>query len=121
MRDSGARIAIVEEDFRERVPAERVLTPEELEDVEPTAAFDFDAAWQAVRPEDPLTLIYTSGTTGDPKAVELTHANMVFAMARLRRRDRVPAPAATSSPTCRWRTSPSATARTTSRWATASA
>jgi long-chain acyl-CoA synthetase len=81
VRDSGARIAVVEEDFRERVPAERVLTPEALESVEPTAAFDFDDAWEAVRPEDPLTLIYTSGTTGDPKAVELTHANMVFAMA----------------------------------------
>ena len=50
------------------------------EAVEPTAALDFDAAWQAVGPQDPLTLIYTSGTTGDPKGVELTHANMVFAM-----------------------------------------
>ena len=39
--------------------------------------FDFDAAWQAVRPDDVLTLIYTSGTTGPPKGVELTHANML--------------------------------------------
>jgi long-subunit acyl-CoA synthetase (AMP-forming) len=28
--------------------------------------FDFDAAWQAIEPDDILTLIYTSGTTGNP-------------------------------------------------------
>jgi long-chain acyl-CoA synthetase len=38
--------------------------------------FDFDAAWQAVGPEDALTLIYTSGTTGPPKGVELTHRSV---------------------------------------------
>ncbi|MFZ2530423.1 MAG: long-chain fatty acid--CoA ligase [Rhodococcus sp. (in: high G+C Gram-positive bacteria)] len=50
-----------------------------LDDVEAAAdpSFDFDAAWQAVRPSDLLTLIYTSGTTGPPKGVELTHANLV--------------------------------------------
>ena len=49
-----------------------------LADVETTSAadFDFDASWQAVRPEDVLTIIYTSGTTGPPKGVEITHANM---------------------------------------------
>ena len=39
--------------------------------------FDFDAAWQAVQPEDVLTLIYTSGTTGPPKGVQMTHANSI--------------------------------------------
>jgi long-subunit acyl-CoA synthetase (AMP-forming) len=39
--------------------------------------FDFDAAWQAVGPEDVLTLIYTSGTTGPPKGVEVTHGGML--------------------------------------------
>jgi long-subunit acyl-CoA synthetase (AMP-forming) len=39
--------------------------------------FDFDAAWQAVEPDDVLTLIYTSGTTGPAKGVELTHRNML--------------------------------------------
>jgi long-subunit acyl-CoA synthetase (AMP-forming) len=39
--------------------------------------FDFDAAWQAVQPDDILTLIYTSGTTGPPKGVQLTHKNLV--------------------------------------------
>ena len=40
-------------------------------------AFDFEAAWRAVTPDDVLTLIYTSGTTGPPKGVEITHANMI--------------------------------------------
>ena len=39
--------------------------------------FDFDAAWQAVGPQDLLTLIYTSGTTGPPKGVEITHAGVL--------------------------------------------
>jgi long-chain acyl-CoA synthetase len=41
------------------------------------AGFDFDAAWKSVEPNDVATLIYTSGTTGPPKAVELTHANLL--------------------------------------------
>jgi long-chain acyl-CoA synthetase len=81
VRDSGARIAIVEEGFRGRIDTEHVLTPAQLPDVEARGAhgdFDFDAAWRAVDPEDVLTLIYTSGTTGDPKAVQITHRNQVF-------------------------------------------
>ena len=39
--------------------------------------FGFAACWQAVQPDDVLTLIYTSGTTGPPKGVELTHAQML--------------------------------------------
>ena len=41
------------------------------------AAFDFEAAWRAVEPDDVLTLIYTSGTTGPPKGVQLTHRNLM--------------------------------------------
>ncbi len=48
--DSGARIAIAEADLRERIAAEHVLTPEELEDAEPTTGLDLDASWQAVGP-----------------------------------------------------------------------
>ena len=48
-----------------------MIVAEELASL-PTDELDFDASWQGVRPEDPLTLIYTSGTTGDPKGVQLT-------------------------------------------------
>ena len=47
-------------------------------------SFDFDAAWQAVEPNDVLTLIYTSGTTGPPKGVELTHSNLLSEMDALK-------------------------------------
>ncbi|MFJ9370418.1 fatty acid--CoA ligase FadD11 [Nocardia sp. NPDC101769] len=40
--------------------------------------FDFDASWQAIRPDDIVTLCYTSGTTGNPKGVEISHANLAF-------------------------------------------
>jgi len=80
LRDSGARIAIVEAAFRDRVACEQVVCADELDSL-PAGNLDFDAAWQAVRPEDLLTLIYTSGTTGDPKGVQLSHRNMRFTMA----------------------------------------
>jgi long-chain acyl-CoA synthetase len=48
--------------------------------------FDFERAWRAVTGEDVATLIYTSGTTGPPKAVELTHENLLW---QLRLVDRV--------------------------------
>jgi long-chain acyl-CoA synthetase len=57
-------------------PDGATMTLEELESgADPD--FDFDVAWQAVQPDDVLTLIYTSGTTGPPKGVQLTHRNLV--------------------------------------------
>ena len=93
--DAGNRVMIVEAGFldgtsqalanHDRVEHLIVLdgatadsiTLSELESVQPGGEFDFDAAWQAVRPDDVLTLIYTSGTTGPPKGVQLTHANQL--------------------------------------------
>ena len=91
LRDAGARVVVTERTLLPRLeaavaagaPAEHVvvvdragggLTLAELESGAP-GGFDFDATWQAVGPDDLLTLIYTSGTTGPPKGVELTHAN----------------------------------------------
>jgi long-subunit acyl-CoA synthetase (AMP-forming) len=44
---------------------------------------DFDPAEtvESIGPDDLLTLIYTSGTTGPPKGVQLTHRNLLFAVA----------------------------------------
>jgi long-subunit acyl-CoA synthetase (AMP-forming) len=39
---------------------------------------ELDARIAAQRPDDVCTLIYTSGTTGDPKAVMISHENLVW-------------------------------------------
>jgi long-chain acyl-CoA synthetase len=64
-------------------PADGATTLAELE-ASGDPSFDFDAAWQAVEPNDVLTLIYTSGTTGPPKGVELTHSNLLSEMDALK-------------------------------------
>ena len=79
LRDSGARIAVVEPSFRDGVRTEHVFTVEQLPELEARGErsdLDFDATWRSVQPDDTLTLIYTSGTTGDPKGVQITHRNM---------------------------------------------
>ncbi len=93
--DAGNRVLVVEAQFLERArdavsragevehlvvvdgAPDGALTLEELELAEPGPAFDFDASWRAVQPQDILTLIYTSGTTGPPKGVQLTHGNEI--------------------------------------------
>jgi len=92
--DSGARVAILEQAFLDRFLEARKQLPDlehvivvdgeapegvmALADVEGSnAAFDAEAAWRAIKPEDLLTLIYTSGTTGPPKGVQLSHANQM--------------------------------------------
>src|SRR4051794_31433045 len=92
--DAGNRVVVTELAFVERVlavkpaiptlehvvvvdgPADGAITLDQL-DAMGDAAFDFDAAWRAVRADDVLTLIYTSGTTGPPKGVQLSHDNMM--------------------------------------------
>ncbi|HIV71517.1 MAG TPA: AMP-dependent synthetase/ligase [Candidatus Aquabacterium excrementipullorum] len=46
---------------------------------------ELDARLDAIRPEDVGSLIYTSGTTGPSKAVVLTHGNLSWTAAALRR------------------------------------
>ena len=69
--------------------------------------FDFDAAWQAIGPEDIAGIVYTSGTTGEPKGVEWSHGALIDNMRGLHALAPV-SPAGGWSPTCRWRTWPSA-------------
>ncbi len=87
--DAGARVALVEEQFREVFEKARegldlehlVVCETDFEDLEARGAgFDAEAHWRAIEPDDVLTLIYTSGTTGPPKGVELTHANLLAAV-----------------------------------------
>jgi long-chain acyl-CoA synthetase len=46
--------------------------------VEAEHAAEVERRWQAITPTDPVTFVYTSGTTGNPKAVVLTHRNILF-------------------------------------------
>jgi long-chain acyl-CoA synthetase len=45
----------------------------------------FDRLWQAVKPDDVLTLIYTSGTTGPPKGVIDTHRTALWILESMKR------------------------------------
>jgi long-chain acyl-CoA synthetase len=103
--DAGARIAVVERQYLDRLLearanlpllervivvdhpdmeslSEGVLTLAEVEAFgrDPQTQAAVDAAAVQVEPEDVLTLIYTSGTTGPPKGVQLCHRNLLSAV-----------------------------------------
>ncbi len=98
--DSGARVAIVEQAYLDRMLEARkdlpdlehviVVDGEAPEGVTPVADvegsnpdFDIEASWRAIKPDSLLTLIYTSGTTGPPKGVQLSHANQMDVVASI--------------------------------------
>jgi long-chain acyl-CoA synthetase len=97
--DAGARILITEQQFLDNVIEARkelgdlehvivvdgdapdgVLTLEEVV-AAPDPDFDVDASVAEIGPQDVLTIIYTSGTTGPPKGVQLSHRNLLAAVA----------------------------------------
>ncbi len=94
--DAKCRVAIVESAFLERFNEARKNLPglEHLivvdgedgdhsltEVMEMDPGFDPAESVGQIGPDDLLTLIYTSGTTGPPKGVQLTHRNLLFAVA----------------------------------------
>ena len=124
---SGARIALCESEFADRLTAAApglrvictvadVIGTDFLDALPRSKDFDFEAQGRAVAPDDVLTLIYTSGTTGKPKPVELTHGSMVaevFLAAEVlnfRSGDRVPSALPMAHAAQRWGTHYSAMA-----------
>jgi len=91
---AGNQVVITESQFLDRLQAAGAPTVVNLGEAVGTLslaelessgdpAFDFEASWRAVRPDDLGTLIYTSGTTGPSKGVELTHAQLLAAVQAL--------------------------------------
>ncbi len=94
--DAESKVAIIEEAYLEKFEAIRDDLPslehvivvdsdggdhslDELMEMDPE--FDPAESVEQIGPDDLLTLIYTSGTTGPPKGVQLTHRNLLFAVA----------------------------------------
>ncbi|MEU1208715.1 AMP-dependent synthetase/ligase [Nocardia sp. NPDC005825] len=84
LEHSGAKVLVTERQYLAKVEesgaaVEHVLVVEDgdLDRLEPAPGFDFEAAWNAVLPDDVLCMIYTSGTTGPPKGVEHTHGGVL--------------------------------------------
>jgi long-chain acyl-CoA synthetase len=96
LSDAESKVVITEQAFLDRIKEARSGLPalehvilvdddggdrtlDEVMEMDP----DFDPAEsvEQIGPDDLLTLIYTSGTTGPPKGVQLTHRNLLFAVA----------------------------------------
>ena len=99
VNDAGARMLITEHQFLDNVLEARkelpdlehvivvdgeapdgVLTLDEVV-AAPDPDFDVDASVARIGAQDVLTIIYTSGTTGPPKGVQLSHRNLLAAVA----------------------------------------
>jgi long-subunit acyl-CoA synthetase (AMP-forming) len=96
LSDAESTVVITEQEFLDRIQDARKDLPK-LESVvvvdgeggdhtldqlmEMNPEFDPAESVESIGPDDLLTLIYTSGTTGPPKGVQLTHRNLLFAVA----------------------------------------
>jgi long-chain acyl-CoA synthetase len=70
---------VVIEGYQGDADPELVMTWEDfLAAGDELADSDFEEARRKVEPKDLATFVYTSGTTGPPKAVMLTHANVMW-------------------------------------------
>ncbi|WP_199533383.1 AMP-binding protein [Rhodovulum sp. 12E13] len=85
LSDAAPRVIVTDEGSRERVErlapggaGLRPLPPARAEPCDTASPLPEAAA------EDTALLFYTSGTTGPPKGVPLSHANVMFELARLR-------------------------------------
>ncbi len=83
LRDSGARICLVEDEALEsRIAARRTEAPA----LQHIVRLDVDTSIAAETPaqspdaDDVANIVYTSGTTGRPKGVLLTHKNLAAAI-----------------------------------------
>jgi long-chain acyl-CoA synthetase len=96
LSDAESKVVITEEAYLDKINEARKGLPDvehvivvdgdggdhtldELMQMDPE--FDPAETVEQVGPDDLLTLIYTSGTTGPPKGVQLTHRNLLFAVA----------------------------------------
>jgi long-subunit acyl-CoA synthetase (AMP-forming) len=96
LEDAKSKVVITEQAYLDNVEEARKGAPklehvivvdgdggdhalEELLEMDPE--FDPAESVDRIGPDDLLTLIYTSGTTGPPKGVQLTHRNLLFAVA----------------------------------------
>ncbi len=99
---AGARIAAVAPEHvdavrRSGVALDELLVvgddPADLDELAARAAggWSLGADGPVVTPDDLATLVFTSGTTGPPKAVQITHANVIAATRAVARGIRFPA------------------------------
>jgi long-subunit acyl-CoA synthetase (AMP-forming) len=96
LEDAKSKVVITEQAYLDNVVEARKSVPtlehlivvdgdggdhtlDELIEMDPE--FDPAESVEQIGPDDLLTLIYTSGTTGPPKGVQLTHRNLLFAVA----------------------------------------